>query len=247
MCSSDGDAAGGQQRGQLGHLQGVPARRELARVDQPERGARRRRAAGGWECRPASAAAARICRRPRGCCPPGSSGAPRSGTAGNARRRRSARARRRVSGVRPGTDCGTSVRYGHSRPANASLLAAAAVTARPRSTTRSCRCSASSLASSSVAAAGRRRTSEPSTQVLLERPPHGDAGFGQQRRDQPAGADRRLEHQRHRAARPGQRLRHGLQPDGRTIDQVQVDVAVDKRPRGQRWMLLSWLTDGEEP
>ena len=29
-----------------------------------------------------------------------------------------------VSGVRPGTDCGTSVRYGHSRPVNASLLAA---------------------------------------------------------------------------------------------------------------------------
>jgi len=40
-----GDAARRQQRGQLGHLQGVPARRELARVDQPERSARRRRAA----------------------------------------------------------------------------------------------------------------------------------------------------------------------------------------------------------
>jgi hypothetical protein len=71
-------------------------------------------------------------------------------------------------------------------------------------------------------------------QVLLERPPHGDAGLGQQRRDQPAGADGRLQHQRHRAAGPGQRLRHRLQPDGRPVDQVQVDVAVDKRPRGQR-------------
>jgi hypothetical protein len=70
-------------------------------------------------------------------------------------------------------------------------------------------------------------------QMLLERPPHRNAGFGQQRCDQPAGADRRLEHQRHRATGPGQRLSHGLQPDGRTVDQVQVDVAVDECPRGQ--------------
>jgi len=71
-------------------------------------------------------------------------------------------------------------------------------------------------------------------QVFLERPADDDAGFGQQRRDQPAGADRRLEHQGHRAAGPGERLGHGLQPDGRTVDQVQVDVTVDKRPGGQR-------------
>jgi hypothetical protein len=75
---------------------------------------------------------------------------------------------------------------------------------------------------------------EPAEQVLLERPPYGDAWLGQQRRDQPAGADGCLQHQGHRAAGPGQRLSHRLQPDGRTIDQVQVDVTVDKRPRGQR-------------
>ena len=55
--------------------------------------------------------------------------------------------------VRPGTDCGTSVRYGHSRPVNAPLFAAAAVTARPRSTTRSWGASASRRASRSGAAA----------------------------------------------------------------------------------------------
>jgi hypothetical protein len=65
-------------------------------------------------------------------------------------------------------------------------------------------------------------------QLLPVRTADRDARLGQQRRDQPAGADRRLEQQGDRTAGPGQGLGNGLQPDGGTVQQVQVYVAVDQ-------------------
>ena len=230
-----GDAAGGKQPGKLGHLQGVPPRRELARVDQPQRRARRRRAAGGRARRPASAAAARICRRPRGCCPRGSSGAPRSGTAGSARRRRSARVRRRprasgrgrTAGHRSGTATAArrtprswppprSPRGRAAPPGRAAAPRRAWPAARRRP--RAGRDPAPSSPSSRCSSNG-RRTVMP-----------GSASSGAISRLVRTGA---LSTRVTAQPGPGQRLGHRLQPDGRAVDQVQVDVTVDERPRGQ--------------
>ena len=54
-------------------------------------------------------------------------------------------------GVTAGIACGTSVRYDQSRPSNAPSRAAAETSARPRSTTRSCGCTASTPASTAIA------------------------------------------------------------------------------------------------
>ncbi len=52
-----------------------------------------------------------------------------------------------------------------------------------------------------------------------------------QRGDQPVRADRRFQHDRHRAPGGDQRLRHRLQPDRRAVEEVHVHVAVDERAR----------------
>ena len=49
-----------------------------------------------------------------------------------------------------------------------------------------------------------------------------------QRRDEPVGADLGLQHQRDRAPGGGEGLGHRLQPDGRAVEQVHVDVGVDQ-------------------
>jgi teichoic acid transport system permease protein len=229
------DPAGRQQGGQLGHLQGVPARRELARVHQPERGARRLRAAGAGYVRQhrrqqyAFAAgrgdaalqeaaellglAQQVPRR-RGDQPE------LGGTVG----RQAGHRLRDVGQVRPqppGERLAPGRRQGHRAAAQHHQVVRLVGVEPGQQLDRGGRPQGT-------------RAVGPVKQVLLERSPHGDAGLGQQRRDQPAGADGCLQHQRHRAAGPRQRLRHRLEPDGRPVDQVQVDVAVDERPRSQR-------------
>ncbi len=63
-------------------------------------------------------------------------------------------------------------------------------------------------------------------QPLFRWPPDRDARLTLQRGEQPVGLHRRLHHQRYRAPGPGQGQDHRLHPDRGPVDQVQVDVAV---------------------
>ena len=225
-----GDPPGGQQAGQLGHLQRVPARRELAGVDQPQRRPGRGRVPGrgdlGQDGRQQYALAARRgdaalqeAAQFLGLAEHVARGGGDHREFLGRRRREPGHRLRDVGQVRPQPPGERAAlgRRGGDRPAAQHDQVVRGLGVQPGEQLRGRR--------------GGDRT-WAFEQVFLERPADRHARFGQQRRDQAAGADRCLEHQRYRAACPGQRLRDGLQPDGRAIDQVQVYVTVDKRARG---------------
>ena len=147
-------------------------------------------------------------------------------------------------GRHAGIACGTSVRYDQSRPSNAPSRGRRR-DQRPAAQHHQVVPVDAVEAASTVIACGTVRLDSVSPGSRLSACGERIVTLGHvaQRGDQPVGADRRLEHQRDRAPGRDQSLGDGLQPDGRAVDQVQVDVTVDQRAwsgSGQWVSLRSW-------
>ena len=227
------DPARGQQPGQLGHLVGVPARGELAGVDEAQHpvGLARRTGqlrGGRHDRREQHAFAARLghvaleeAPKLLGLAQYVLRGAGHAGQPGHGVRRHLGDGLRNVGQVGPEPAAERVVRHylGH-QPAAAQHHDVVPVLHVHRGQHL-----------------GRLRRAEPTRgdalgELLLGRAADGDARLALQRGQQPVGLHRGLQHQRHRAPGAGQRQHHGLHPDRGPVDQVQIDVPVHQGRAG---------------